>query len=280
VKKLIAVIAPGAMGAAVGARLVQNNVDVVTSLAGRSPATAERAAKAGMRSATDAEIAGAEIILSILPPKDALGLAERLAPVLRKAERKPVYVDCNAVSPPTAQRIGAVVAGTGAPFVDGGIIGGPPREGYNGPVFYVSGEHAHKVEVLGRHGLIVRVVDGGIGAASALKMSYAAITKGLTALGTVSILAATKAGAAQALYKELSESQPQLLTYLTRSVPDMFPKAYRWVAEMQEIADFTGRDEGNRIYDAIADLYQGVAHDMEGAKRDVGTLAAFFKSKG
>lgn len=279
-KKLIAVIAPGAMGAAVGARLVQNNVGVVTSLAGRSPATAERAAKAGMRSATDAEIAGAEIILSILPPKDALGLAERLAPVLRKADKKPVYVDCNAVSPPTAQRIGAVVAGTGAPFVDGGIIGGPPREGYNGPVFYVSGEHAHKVEMLGRHGLIVRVVDGGIGAASALKMSYAAITKGLTALGTVSILAATKAGAAQALYKELSESQPQLLTYLTRSVPDMFPKAYRWVAEMQEIADFTGRDEGSRIYDAIADLYQGIAHDMEGAKRDVGTLAAFFKSKG
>jgi 3-hydroxyisobutyrate dehydrogenase-like beta-hydroxyacid dehydrogenase len=268
------------MGAAVGARLVQNNVDVVTSLAGRSPATAERAAKAGMRTATDAEIAGAEIILSILPPKDALGLAERLAPVLRKADKKPVYVDCNAVSPPTAQRIGAVVAETGAPFVDGGIIGGPPREGYNGPVFYVSGEHAHKVEMLGRHGLIVRVVDGGIGAASALKMSYAAITKGLTALGTVSILAATKGGAAQALYKELSESQPQLLTYLTRSVPDMFPKAYRWVAEMQEIADFTGRDEGSRIYDAIADLYQGIAHDMEGAKRDVGTLAAFFKSKG
>jgi 3-hydroxyisobutyrate dehydrogenase-like beta-hydroxyacid dehydrogenase len=197
---------------------------------------------------------------------------------LRQTSAKPIYVDCNAVSPRTTERVGAVIAETGAAFVDGGIIGGPPRPGYDGPVLYVSGADARKVEWLAAHGLVVRVVEGGIGAASALKMSYAAITKGLTAIGTVSVLAASEAGAARALLAELSQSQPQLLAYLARSVPDMFPKAYRWVAEMQEIAAFTGRDEGRRIYDGIADLYQGIADDRAGAGHDVAKLAAFFKA--
>jgi L-threonate 2-dehydrogenase len=276
----IAVIAPGAMGSGVGARLASKDADVITDLSGRSPASAERAEKARMRAVPEADIARAEIILSILPPKDALGLAQRLAPHLTKAAKKPIYVDCNAVSPETAKSIGEVVTATGAPFVDGGIIGLPPRDGTKGPTFYVSGEHAAKVEVLGRHGLVVRVVEGGIGAASGLKMSYAAITKGLTALGTVSILAATRSGAAPALFQELSESQPNLLAFLTRSVPDMFPKAYRWVAEMQEIASFAGRGDGKQIYDGIADLYEAIAHDEQGAKKDTGTLGQFFKQKG
>jgi 3-hydroxyisobutyrate dehydrogenase-like beta-hydroxyacid dehydrogenase len=278
VKKLVAVIAPGAMGAAAGARLVENGIDVITSLTGRSAASRARADRAGMRSVEDAEIAAAPVILSIVPPRDAMGLAERLAPALRQTSAKPIYVDCNAVSPRTTERVGAVIAETGAAFVDGGIIGGPPRPGYDGPVLYVSGADARKVEWLAAHGLVVRVVEGGIGAASALKMSYAAITKGLTAIGTVSVLAASEAGAARALLAELSQSQPQLLAYLARSVPDMFPKAYRWVAEMQEIAAFTGRDEGRRIYDGIADLYQGIADDRAGAGHDVAKLAAFFKA--
>jgi 3-hydroxyisobutyrate dehydrogenase-like beta-hydroxyacid dehydrogenase len=279
VKKTIAVIAPGAMGAAVGARLADNDADVITLLEGRSRASAERAEKARMRAATEEAIAGAEIILSIVPPKDALGLAQRLAPHLRRAQRKPIYVDCNAVSPETARRIGAVIAETGAQFVDGGIIGGPPRAGYNGPVFYVSGQPADKVAVLTKYGLVVRRVDGPVGAASALKMSYASITKGLIALGSVSILAASKAGAAPALFKELSESQPHILAFLSRGVPDMFSKAYRWVAEMQEIAGFTERDASQRIYEGIADLYEGLAEDEKGPKADIEVLASFFKPK-
>ena len=82
-----------------------------------------------MVGASDEQIAASDIILSILPPGDALGLAERLAPALRAAAKKPVYVDCNALDPATVLRIARVVQETGATFVDGGIVGGPPKAG-------------------------------------------------------------------------------------------------------------------------------------------------------
>lgn len=277
-KTTIAVIAPGAMGAAVAARLGENGADVVTSLSGRSPASAKRAAEAGMRIVDDAELPSSDLILSIVPPGDALGLAERLSPVLRSVSRKPLYVDCNAVSPETAERIAGVITATGTPFVDGGIIGGPPRSGYGGPTLYVSGEPARRVEGLAR-GLVVRAIDGPVGAASALKMSYAAITKGLTALGSASILAATRAGAAEALHRELSESQPMLLAWLSRSVPDMFSKAYRFVGEMEEISSFMASDGARGIYAGIAELYREVAADKDGENRNIDALTRFFKDR-
>lgn len=277
-KTTIAVIAPGAMGAAVAARLGENGADVVTSLSGRSPASAKRAAEAGMRIVDDAELPPSDLILSIVPPGDALGLAERLSPVLRSGSRKPLYVDCNAVSPETAERIAGVITATGTPFVDGGIIGGPPRSGYGGPTLYVSGEPARRVEGLAR-GLVVRAIDGPVGAASALKMSYAAITKGLTALGSASILAATRAGAAEALHRELSESQPMLLAWLSRSVPDMFSKAYRFVGEMEEISSFMASDGARGIYAGIAELYREVAADKDGENRNIDALTRFFKDR-
>ena len=278
-KPVIAVIAPGAMGAAIGARLAEKGADVVTSLAGRSAASAERAAKARMRPVEDARIPETDIILSIVPPSEALALAQRLAPLLRQATRKPLYVDCNAVSPDTVKAIASVVVETGCAFADGGIIGGPPRAGYNGPNLYICGVPASRVEVLAAHGLSVPVIDGPVGAASALKMSYAAITKGLTALGSVSVLASTQAGAADALRRELAASQPALLAWLTRSVPEMFPKAYRFVGEMEEIASFATSDAGRDIYRGIANLYQQLADDRNGARRDIGALAAFFSSE-
>lgn len=277
-KPVISIIAPGAMGAAVATRLVENGVDVITSLSGRSPASAKRAAEAGMRPVSDAELPSADLILSIVPPSDALGLAERLSPVLRSSSRKPLYVDCNAVSPETAVRIAGVISNTGCPFADGGIIGGPPRKGQTGPTLYVSGEPAGRVEGLAR-GMVVRAIDGPVGAASALKMSYAAITKGLTALGTASVLASTQAGAAEALHRELSESQPMLLSWLGRSVPDMFAKAYRFVGEMEEISSFMASQGASDIYGGIAELYREVAADKEGDNRNIEALARFFSPK-
>lgn len=278
-KPVIAVIAPGAMGSAVGARLAERGADVITSLAGRSPASAERAAKARMRPVEDAHIPECDIVLSIVPPGEALALAQRLAPQLRAASRKPLYIDCNAVSPQTAKGIGAALAATGCQFADGGIIGGPPRAGYEGPRLYISGVPASSVAVLAEYGLSVPVIDGPVGAASALKMSYAAITKGLTALGSVSILASTEAGAADALARELAASQPALLAFLARSVPDMFVKAYRFVGEMEEIASFATSDAGRDIYQGIADFYQQLADDRKGAACDIGTLAAFLTTR-
>ena len=104
----IAVIASGMMGSGVAGRLTQHRVSVLTTLAGRSADSVARAEAAGMKDVPDADIAKADIILSIVPPGDALALAERLAPHLAAANRKPIYVDCNAVSPATVARIAAV----------------------------------------------------------------------------------------------------------------------------------------------------------------------------
>src|SRR5438132_5132101 len=130
---LVAVIAPGMMGAAVGKRLVDHGLKVLTSLKGRSAETAERAKAAGMTSAGDEEIAATDFILSILPPGDAIALAQRFAPALTASNSKPVFVDCNAVSPPTVERIAAAIAPTGSACVDAGILGAPPNPNDAGP---------------------------------------------------------------------------------------------------------------------------------------------------
>lgn len=276
-KPTVAIIAQGSMGAACAKRLTETGVRVLTSLKGRSEASAKRAKAAGMTDASDAEIAAADFILSIVPPGEALPLAQRLAPALTAANRKPVYADCNAVSPDTVKQIAAVIATTGAPFADAGIIGGPPRAGYGGPISYCSGAGAEPLERLNDYGLVFRRVDGGVGAASALKMSYGGITKGLTAVGSAMLLAAERAGVAEALHAELAASQPNLLAYFQRSVPDMFGKAYRWVAEMEEIAHFTGGGPSRDMYEAIARHYQQLAEDNAGKKTDISALAQFFE---
>jgi L-threonate 2-dehydrogenase len=191
---VVAVIAPGAMGAAVGKRLAEHGVKVLTSLTGRSAASVARARDAGMMAASDTEIAAADFVLSILPPGDALALAQHFAPVLAANNAKPVYVDCNAINPATVERVAATIAPTGCSFVDCGIIGAPPKGGDAGPRFYASGEAARSFAALGQYGLDVRVLDGASGAASALKMSYAGITKGTQAIGAAMILAACRAG--------------------------------------------------------------------------------------
>jgi putative dehydrogenase len=275
-KPMIAVIAAGCMGSGVGQRLAENGADVVTSLAGRGAASAARAKAAGMRAVQDAALADADVILSIVPPGSALALAERLAPVLRAAARKPLYVDCNAVSPATVARIAAVIEATGAPFVDGGIIGGPPKPGSTGTSIYVSGPDAPRAAKLTEHGLEMKPLGPRIGAASALKMSYAGITKGFTALGAAMMLAATRGGSAEALHAELAESQKPLFGWLTRQVPGMYPKAYRWVAEMEEISAFADEDPAaGAFFAAAAQFYERIAADVDGEGRETAALTAF-----
>src|SRR5262249_23926719 len=166
---VVAVIAPGMMGAAVGGRLVENGLKVLTALTGRSADTIARAKKYGLAAATDEEIAATDFILSILPPGDAVALAQRFAPALTASNSKPVFVDCNAISPPTTERVAAIVAATGSPFVDAGIIGSPPKTGDAGPRFYASGPNAQRFATLRQYGLDVRVLGGPMSAASAVK---------------------------------------------------------------------------------------------------------------
>lgn len=278
---VVAVVAPGMMGSAVGRRLVDHGLKVLTSLAGRSAETITRASAAGMVAASDEEIAASDFILSILPPGDAVALAQRFVPALTASNAKPVYVDCNAISPPTLERVAAAIAPTGSPFVDAGIIGSPPQPGDAGPRFYASGPHAPRFATLKQYGLDVRVLEGPLTAASALKMSYAGITKGTQALGAAMMLAATRGGSADALFAELSGSQPQILAWMKKQLSIMPPKAYRWVAEMHEIADFVGEDpSAHELYVGAAHFYEQIARDFEGDKAQVTALAAFLNKDG
>jgi L-threonate 2-dehydrogenase len=276
---IVAIVAAGSMGSGVGARLAEHNVRVLTSLAGRSEASAKRARDAGMQPVSDRELTEADIFLSIVPPGDALALAARLAPVLTAANNKPIYVECNAVSPQTVNQIEKVIAATGCPCVGAGIIGPPPKPGSTNTKIYASGPQAAEVARLNGYGLIVRVLTGPLAAASALKMSYAGITKGFTALGAAMMLAATRGGSAEALKAELTESQPALLGWLTRQTPNMYSKAYRWVAELDEIGAFVGDEHAeNEMLHAAARLYERIAEDFDGSKIEIGNLDRFLKS--
>lgn len=267
------------MGAGVGARLAERGLRVITSLAGRSDASARRAAAAGMIAVSDQECAQADFFLSICPPSDAPALAEKMAALFAAGSKKPIYVDCNAVSPPTKVRIGNVILKSGTPFVDVGIIGLPPKEG-SSPFLHACGPDAAKFGALNDFGIKVNVIDGPIGAASALKMSYAGITKGISALGSMMMLAATRAGVAGMLRGELDRSHPAFITNFQRAVPDMFDKAYRFVGEMNEIADFAGEDlQARQMYLAIADFYTRIAADHAGPHAETDALAAFLKKK-
>jgi len=274
---VIAITSPGNMGAAVGGRLTAHGVKVLAKITGRSAASRQRAAANGLIDAADSDLVQADILLSIVPPKVALTTADRLAPALRQAIRKPIYVDCNAISPATAARIGEVLAATGTPYVDGGIIGGPPRDGYT-PRLYVSGPDASKVETLNNFGLDVRVIEGGIGAASALKLSYAGINKGVIGLGAAMVLAAKRAGVEDALMRELSDSQRALLSQLSRGVPDMFSKAERWAPEMEEIANYAELDGEAEVYRGLARFYERLAKDLDGPHKEIDSLETFFKT--
>ena len=262
------------MGSAVARRLTEHAIKVLTSLSGRSAATAKRAEEAGMLAVEDEQLASADIILSIVPPGDALALAERLASILARSARKPVYVDCNAVNPETVGGIAAVLQSLDCPFVDGGIIGPPPRNGARTKI-YLSGPDATRVAVLEQYGLDMPILPGPVGVASAMKMSYAGITKGFTALGAMMMLAATRGGTAEHLKRELSESQPQLSAWLLRQTPNMYDKSYRWVAEMQEIAGFTGDAASRDLFEAAARFYYAIAQDHVSGRRQTDALDAF-----
>jgi L-threonate 2-dehydrogenase len=274
---VVAVVSAGNMGAAIARRLTGHGLEVLTTLEGRSAASRARSAEAGMKAVSTDELVGADFLLSVLPPSAALPFAREMAPRLVDADTKPLFVDCNAVSPATVRDIGSVVTATGARFVDACIIGAPPQPGRDGPRFYASGEGAMPFQGLAEYGLDIRVLDGPVGAASALKMSFAGINKGLAAIAAAMILAATRAGAADALRRELEESWPALATALTRQVPDMLPKAYRWVAEMQEIAEFSGEDTAARhIYLGAAELYDRIARDVANSGAEAAVLSGFF----
>lgn len=258
----IGLLSPGDMGGATGRVLQAGGARVLTCLAGRSARTAGLAAAAGFADAPSLEdfVREADIILCILVPSEARAVAASVAAAIHSTGAAVTYVDCNAISPQTVREIGATIVSAGGRFADAGIIGSPPIPGSVDTRYYVSGPDRAAFVILNNYGLVVRDIGAEIGHASGLKMCYAALTKGLTALGTELLLAAKLLGLEDALRAEQSESTAAPLASLARSIPTMTPKAYRWVGEMEEIAaTFAAVGLTPDIFTGAADIYRLVA---------------------
>jgi 3-hydroxyisobutyrate dehydrogenase-like beta-hydroxyacid dehydrogenase len=254
----IGILHPGDMGATVGAAARAGGSRVLWASEGRSAQTRARAAAAGLDDAgTLASLcAGSDVILSVCPPHSALDLAR----VVAAQNFSGVYVDGNAVSPATAREIGGVVERAGAIFVDGGIIG-PPARTRGTTRLYLSGAQAGRIVRLFEQGPLEAIaLEGGPGAASALKMAYAAYTKGTAAL-LVSIRAlAIRAGVDQALLDEWALSQKDLAARSERAAGETARKAWRFSGEMAEIAA-TFADAGlpDGFFLAAGKIYESLA---------------------
>lgn len=252
----VTLLHPGSMGAAVGA--AARGVRVLWVSDGRSPGSAERARRAGLtEAATLAEAVGAsDAVLSVCPPHAAEEVARSVADLGFAG----LYLDANAVSRATAQRVGDAVRKAGAGFVDGGIIGPPVKEPGTTRL-YLSGDRAAEAAQLFSGGpLDARVVGEQPGAASALKMAYAGWTKGSDALILAIRALAAREGVDEALLAEWSRSRPDLVDRSVRAAAGAAPKGWRYVGEMKEVAaslDAAGLPSG--FHEAAADLYQRLA---------------------
>lgn len=233
--KSVALLHPGNMGVTIGAAAATSGARVLWASNQRSAATRARAQQAGL---TDVErvaeaVRQSEVVLSVCPPHAAVDLARTVTATGFNG----IYVDANAVSRATAEEIGRIISASAASFVDGGIIGSPVRQAGTTRL-YLSGEHAVEIAALfSRSMLDARAIGAQPGAASALKVAYAAWTKCTDALVLAIRAYADHEGVDQALLDEWRISQPALEKKCTRAAAVAVPKAWRYVGEMREIAE-------------------------------------------
>lgn len=235
--KTIAILSPGDMGHGVGRALAAAGHRVTTCLEGRSERTRQLAAAASIqdRPSLGLMLQETDLVLSILPPAAAPETAKAVAAAMTETGATPPFIDCNAVSPETVQRIGDALACAGAPFIDGGIIGLAPGRG-PATRFYVSGPDCGPAEWLACDGIEVKPVGAEIGRASAMKMCYAALTKGTFTLHAAVLVAAEALGLSDELRAEFEFSQAETLARMQAMVPRLPADSARWIGEMEEIA--------------------------------------------
>jgi 3-hydroxyisobutyrate dehydrogenase-like beta-hydroxyacid dehydrogenase len=248
----IGLLHPGEMGAAVGAALRSRGEPVLWASDGRSAATAQRARRAGLEDAgtIDQVARRCDVIVSVCPPHAA---AEVAAPFAAFAG---IYVDANAISPESTRAIGRHVDR----YVDGGIIG-PPPSGPGTTRLYLSGAEAASIAARFAGTIVeARVVSSEIGAASAVKMAYAAWTKGSAALLLAARALARVEGVEQALLAEWRASQPRLEGQSAEAGRAAATKGWRWTGEMSEIADtFAAAGLPGGFHRAATEIYERAA---------------------
>lgn len=260
--RTVTVLHPGEMGASVAAAAARAGNRVLWVAQGRSAATAERARTAGLEPVDSlaAALARSDAVLSVCPPHAARETADRVA----GQGFAGLYVDANAVSPATARAVDERVAGAGARVADGGIIG-PPAVQPGTTRLFLSGAHAAEAATLFEGSMLeARVLEGPPQAASALKMCYAAWTKGTTALLADIRALASALAVDGALLEEWDASQPGLAARSESAVRGNAFKAWRWIAEMHEIAD-SFRDAGlpDGFHRGAAGIYERLAQFKE-----------------
>lgn len=257
----VGILSPGDMGHTVGQVLGSHGLRVITCLQGRSERTRSLASRANVVDVPTYQslVIEADMILSILVPAQAEEAARLVAQAISETKADLTYADCNAVSPQTARHLNTIITGAGGRFVDASIIGPPPRkEGTTR--FYASGPHGSIFEELRQFGLDVITLGDQVGQASAIKMCYAALTKGLVALCTELLTAAEVLGVSQALKEEFQLSQSVLLGLMEKRLPRMPMKSRRWVGEMEEIArTFAEVGLTPKILAGAADMYRFIS---------------------
>jgi len=252
----VGLLNPGEMGAAVGQCLTGRGYTVLWASEGRGEQTAERAKAAGLDDAgTARELAAqASVILSVCPPHAALDVAWAVHGFTG------VYVDANAIAPGTARQVAELIAAGGGRYVDGGIIGSPPVAP-GASRLYLSGDDEHALtavyDLFAGTALEPRMVTGPATGASAVKMAYAAWTKGSSALLLAARALAQAEGVENALLAEWALSQPQLGSQVERSARAAATKGWRWIGEMEEIAQTmaaAGLPDG--FHEAAAEVFR------------------------
>jgi 3-hydroxyisobutyrate dehydrogenase-like beta-hydroxyacid dehydrogenase len=257
----IGLMSPGDMGQAIAGQLKAKGFNVLTALGARSARTQGLGRAAGL---TDVGTLAAltqqcDLVISVMNPGSAVDFARELAAAMQATGKHPVLLEGNAVSPDTVREIEKIVAAAGGRVMDGGIIGPPPRNA--GKIrLYVSGPGAAALEALGTDAISVRVVSERIGDASAVKMCYGAVTKGILGLGLQLFMAAERMGVAEPLMAEVKASRQDIYDFVMGGLPVMPPKAYRWVPEMNEIAaTFAAQGLTPKMLEGAAELYAFVA---------------------
>jgi 3-hydroxyisobutyrate dehydrogenase-like beta-hydroxyacid dehydrogenase len=254
----VAILSPGDMGHAVGQLLREHELKVVTFLTGRSGRTRTLSEQAGIVDVPDFEqmVEQSDIVLSITVSESAVSVAQMVADAVRSTGTDVLFAECNAIAPQVAREIEPVITGSGARFVDASIIGGPPRNG-SSPRFYTSGPRASELEQLREFGLDVRNIGPDTGQASGIKMCYAAMTKGSSALYTQLLMAAELMGLSGHLKAEFQDGQGAVYQRMERGLPGVPAKSRRWVSEMEEIqATFSGLGMTPHLFQGVADMYR------------------------
>ncbi|BCL33858.1 NAD(P)-dependent oxidoreductase [Nostoc sp. MS1] len=256
----VGIFSPGDMGGAIASVLHQNGLRTVAALDDRSERTQQLAAAVQVENVGSLQnlVSESDVILSVLVPSAATQAAKQVAQAIQQLGKSVVYADCNAIAPDRVKEIATIIEGAGGQFVDASIIGPPPHVP-NRTRIYASGKQAETLAQLRDYGLDVRVIGDEIGQASGLKMCYAALTKGLTAIATELLIAAHRLDLEDVLWQELSTSQKELFDILQRSIPAMTPKAHRWIGEMEEIAaTFGAVGLTESTFTGAADIYRFV----------------------